>query len=165
MKRTLTAGVAAALLAIVTSMTPAAHAHPNYHYRGGCTYFTIRSGVDSWTGEASAVLTATTTDTDPDPAVNNSIPVNEQVSFRCTLWRNGTTNLGTVLSGSGQTVASDTDPTFSFRALDVDEIWLCSEVTIGSGPGAEVHADASTFNTTDGHCTEGARTLVFRHDP
>lgn len=100
-------------------------------------------GEDQWTGVAAATFVATTTDTDPDPAIDNSTPTPAaSISFRCDLWRNGTTNLGTILSGSGTGIASDSDATLTFTASESDTIEVCRQVTVAG----EVHGSASTFD-------------------
>lgn len=171
MKKALIAGLAATMLATAAPVAQVAHAHPTYHYRGGCTVRLTNDttptgslgGKDQWIGEAHAQVTATTaTGSQTDPDTSTPVPT-AAISFRCRLWRNVSTVLGVELSGSGTGTASDYwdsdndgDPDPFTATLDEDDTYhLCEEVTIGG----EVHGDAgTTFNPMT--CKEVERTTT-----
>lgn len=164
MRRVLAGGVILAVMATAAPATQRALATPTHGYRGGCSFTTVNDtlptepfgGEDQWTGEGDAEVIATTLDTNPDPAADNSTPTpTDLISFRCNVWRNGTTNLGTILSGSGTGFASDSVGTLTFTAAENDVISICEEVIVAG----DVHGSATTFNAA--WCADSDRTPLI----
>ena len=122
MRRALLAGVA---VLCATVATPA-HAHPDYHYTGGCTYATeldpTTPGV--WRGVAGAAVVATHAADDTPAAV--------PISVDCVLYVNGA-NPRTILSANGLGVAAAAR-TWSYEADHTEIVTLCDVVTVGTDP-------------------------------
>ena len=131
MQKLLLAGLAGA--AALTAATPA-QAHPNWHYRGGCGFFTISDGTDSpqtkWDGEIDVVAVATDAAGTPDPTAS--------ISVQCELRINGATPGTIVFScstpGTGFVACAGQ---FSFNADPDDIVSMCDIVTVNG----EVHKD------------------------
>ena len=122
MRRALLAGVA---VLFATVATPA-HAHPDYHYIGGCGFATLRddsTASPTWRGEADVYVVAT--DAEFAPA---AVPI----SVDCVIYVNGA-NPRTILSASGVGVAAAAR-TWSYEAEDTDVVTVCEVVTVGTDP-------------------------------
>ena len=124
MKKLLLACVATATA--VATVTPA-EAHPNWHYEGGCGFFTLSDGTDSpqtqWDGEID--VWAVATDAVGTPAPTASITV------ECELRINGETP-GTIVftcSTPGIGFVSCVGQ-FSFHADPDDVVKMCDLVTV-----------------------------------
>ena len=121
--------------------TPA-QAHPNWHYEGGCGFFTISDGTNSpttqWEGEIHVVATATEAVVDV-PAPTASISVD------CELRINGATPGTIVFSCSTPGIGFvSCAGQFAFTADPEDIVSMCDIVTVNG----EVHKDCSDSTTT-----------------
>ena len=139
MKKLLLAGLAGATA--LAAATPA-QAHPNWHYVGGCGFFTISDGTDSpqtkWDGEIHVTAVATDAAGTPDPTAS--------ISVQCELRINGATP-GTIVyscSTPGTGFVACADGQFTFNADPDDVVSMCDIVTVNG----EVHKDCGTSTTT-----------------
>ena len=126
------------LAGVAAAATPA-QAHPTYHYRGGCGFFTVSDGTDSpqtkWDGEIQAVVVAT------DAVTGAPAPV--RIDVDCELRINGATPGTVVFSASGTGVAANAGQ-FSFHADPDDIVTMCDNVTVGG----EFHKECADATTT-----------------
>lgn len=131
MGKLLIAGLAG--IAAVTTVTPA-QAFPNYHYHGGCGFFTISDGTSSastrWQGEVHAVAVAT------DHSLVGT-PQAVSIKVECELRINGQSPGTIVLSTPTDVGVTANASRLEFEAHPDDVVVMCDHVTVGG----EYHKD------------------------
>lgn len=137
MKTLLTGALAAGLL---LGSAPAAHAHPNYHYLGGCRMVLFQDvtpggqlgGQDVWNGLYYVDVVATDSGGVPAPPASRSVS--------CEIRVNGISQ-GVVLgpmvgTGFGAVVATGS---VQFTAAVTDDLELCERVVVGGEAHGACH--------------------------
>jgi hypothetical protein len=141
MRPILAAGLAAGLLA---TLAPAASAHPDYHYLGGCVLavaddtepYGLLGGRSVWTGVAAVAVVATRDDgITPAPTA--------PISATCDLYVNGTPQGTIATAPQADGVTAGANPT-TFTANRGDWVEVCTTVHVNG----EYHQSCATATET-----------------
>jgi hypothetical protein len=131
LKKLLLAGLAAGMLATAAPMAQANH---NGNFTGGCGFDTVNQETatgQSWVGEASVVIVATTPGTPPAPNTPN--PTASITNVSCEFFINGVSQ-GTILTAPNGTGVTANAGRFEFSASETDTTTVCTHATINGTP-------------------------------